>query len=225
MVWQQLVALGLTATQLWVIVHHPEPGLDEPGAADKPPYACLVRPATVLGALVLAVLGAGAISLWLPIYLQPGWLVWCSAALVLVGVDALTTWLPIRAAVLAEALLAAGVLLSALLAPGPAPPLLAAALIGAFAAGGLFWLVWRFARTMGFGDVRLAAMVGALSAISSPQFWYQSLLAASIAAVIWGLITMLWRRYRPSPLGSAFAYGPGLWLGPWLAWAWSALIG
>lgn len=220
-----LVVLALSGTQLWIVARHPEPAPDEPDAASKPRYASLVRPASVSGALALALLGAWAIITWLPVHLQPAWLVWGSAALVLVGVDAATTWLPARAALFAEGWLLLGIAAGALLAPQGPGMLLLAALLGAVGAGGLFWLIWRFSRSFGFGDVRLAAMMGALSAMSCAQCWYSSLLAGSIAAALWGLVTMAWRRRRPSPLGKAFAYGPGLWLGPWLAWGWLAAAG
>ena len=87
----------------------------------------------------------------------------------------------------------------------------------------MFALLWWISRSIGFGDVRLAAMAGGLTGMWSMELWYTSLLAGSIAAACWGVTVSLWRRRRPSPLGKAFAYGPGLWLGPWLGWAWLAV--
>lgn len=218
--WAAPLALMMTTIQLLIIARHPEPAVTEPDAVHKPRYAALIRPGSVLVALTLTMLGSWVISSQLPTQLQPAWLVWGSAAMVLVGVDAATTWLPARAAVFAELCLSLAIIAGALLAAEPTARILLGAFAGALGAGGLFWLVWRFGRALGFGDVRLAAMMGALTGLSTARLWYMALLAGALAALAWGLGTRAWRRRRPSPLGKAFAYGPGLWLGPWLAWAW-----
>lgn len=223
--WGPAIAVALGASQLWLVASHPEPAPDEPDAQHKPAYASLVRPATSIAALLLVATLAVLVGTHWPPHLQPVGLVWCSAGLVLVGVDALTTWLPIRASLFTEAALLVAIGLGILRSPGQTSTRLAGVVIGALAAGGLFWLVWWLSRALGFGDVRLAAMTGALTGLESFQWWYLALLSGAIAAVVWGLAVMVWRRWRPSPLGAAFAYGPGLWLGPWLAWGWLALSG
>lgn len=217
-------ALLLAGVQLWIVATHPEPDAGEPDAEHKPRYRALVRPLPVAGVGAAVLIGCLPLT-GLPGYLRPAWVVWASAALVLVAVDARTTWLPIRANNFAAILLAAAIGLGACFAPEGWLVVLLRAGVGALVAGGLFAALWWLSNSLGFGDVRLAAMVGALSGFGSVQWWYLSLLAGSLAACCWGLAVASWRRRHPSPLGKAFAYGPGLWLGPWLGWGWLALTG
>lgn len=214
-------ALLLTGIQLAIVAKHPEPAADEPDAEHKPRYAELVRPASVVAVLLVTLLCCLPI-LWLPVEQRPVWLVWASAGLVLVAVDARTTWLPIRASNFTAVCLSGAVVLAAVIHPERGVELVARALAGAVIAGGLFGLLWWLSRSLGFGDVRLAAMTGGLAGLNSVEHWFASLMAGAIAAACWGVATMIWRRRRPSPLGKAFPYGPGLWLGPWLGWAWLA---
>lgn len=226
-------AVLLTAVQLVIVARHPEPPADEPDIEFKPRYADLVRPATVAAALVAALLCALPAVALVPANMRGAWLVWSSAALVLVGVDALTTWLPIRASHFTAVGLTVAVLVAgfspdknlALTSADVDGWLLLRAAAGAALAGGLFALVWSLTRAIGFGDVRLAAMTGGLTGMWSIELWCVSLLAGSLAAACWGLVVQLWRRRHPSPLGAAFAYGPGLWLGPWLGRLWIAVAG
>ena len=218
------VAIPLVVAQASIVATHPEPGDDVPDAHLKPRYADLVRPGGVSVLLVLAVTGCLPIAA-APPAVRPAWVVWTSAVLVLVYVDARTTWLPIRANHFAAACLIAAVAAGLIIDPAGWPAAALRAIGGAAAAGGLFWLPWRLSNSLGFGDVRLAAMTGALAALGSVQWWFLAIFAGSVASACWGLITALWRRRHPSPYGRAFPYGPGLWLGPWLAWAWLAATG
>lgn len=214
-------ALAMTALALLVVARHPEPDGDDPDIASKPRYAALLRPASIAGLFItsaLLVLGVG----WLPAAYRPGWLVWASAALVLVWVDARTTWLPIRLTRVTAALLVAGLLAGAVMSGEPAAMMLRA-LLGALVAGGIFALIWRFSGALGFGDVRLAALAGALLGAHSASLWSAGILAGTLAAACWGVVTTLWRRRHPSALGKVFAYGPGLWLGCWIGLAWLGL--
>lgn len=214
-------ALAMTALALLVVARHPEPDGDDPDIAAKPRYAALLRPASIAGLLItsaLLVLGVG----WLPAAHRPGWLVWASVALVLVWVDARTTWLPIRLTRATAALLVAGLLAGAVMSGEPAAMMLRA-LLGALAAGGIFALIWRFSGALGFGDVRLATLAGGLLGAHSASLWSAGILAGTLAAACWGVVTTLWRRRHPSALGKVFAYGPGLWLGCWIGLAWLGL--
>ena len=217
-----VIALLLTGVQLMIVARHPEPASDEPDAQHKPRYADLVRPSVVPSLMAATLACCLAVLGWAPVQMRGVGLVWGSAALVLVSVDARTTWLPIRASHVTAAALIMATLITAIWAPDGAR-LALHALLGAAASGGVFALLWWISRSIGFGDVRLAAMAGGLTGMWSMELWYTSLLAGSIAAACWGVTVGLWRRQRPSPLGKAFAYGPGLWLGPWLGWAWLAV--
>ena len=66
----------------------------------------------------------------------------------------------------------------------------------------------------------LALLAAALLAAASfvtltfagvPPIW------AGVAGAVAGLVTAWWRRRHPCALGAAFAYGPWLYLGAWLA--------
>lgn len=219
-----VAALILSGLQLAIVAQHPEPDADEPDAAIKPRYATLVRPSSCLIVAVLTVVGCLPL-LGMPGFQRPVWVVWASAALVLVLVDARTTWLPIRATWLTAICLAVAVGAGAALADETNPRPIVGALLGAAAAAAIFAAFWWLSRSLGFGDVRLAALTGGLAGSISLEMWYLSLLAGTLAAACWGLVTTWWRRTHPSPFGTAFPYGPGLWLGPYLAWVWLTVAG
>ncbi len=86
----------------------------------------------------------------------------------------------------------------------------------------LFWLFWRFGG-LGFGDVRLAPVLALCTSFRSLDEWYLALLFTGALGVLLGLGTTWWRRRHPSRFGSAFAYGPAMWAGCWLALAWTSL--
>ena len=215
-------AMGLTWAQLWLVRHHPEPDPAEPDARHKPRYADLITrrvwllaiPATLAALIPLAVL---------PDWRWPGWVVWSSAVAVLIWVDARSTWWPIRASRFAEWTMALAVVGAALLTEGNWWSPILGALLGASAAGAMFAIFWWLTGALGFGDVRLAALLGALTGMADLTSWSLSLLAGTLLALCWGLVTIAWRRYRPSPLGRTFAYGPGLWLGAHAGLAWTLL--
>ncbi len=221
--WLPLAAttLILIAIQLTIVARHPEPSADEPGSKDKLRYAELVTPATVLVLGIVALLGSLPISV-LPVALRPAWVVWVSAGLALVYVDARTTWLPISATAFTAGCLSVAFAIGLVADRSWWPQAMLRALVGAGLAWALFWMLWRWSGALGFGDVRLAALTGSVAGFGSTQWWFLAIFAGSVAAACWGLITMAWRRRHPSPLGRAFPYGPGLWLGPWIAWVWLA---
>ncbi|MDN5976923.1 Uncharacterised protein [Acidipropionibacterium jensenii] len=227
--WDVLAAAGAGAavSLLLAIVHLrvlvprlPEPDPDEVGAeviAAKPRYRDLVTPARTAVLSVLA-MAAGAATSQVPAWGRGIWWVWAGSVLTLVAVDQATTFLPVRLWrwCLAEGLIAAAVT-AALVSTRPAD-LLACLVLGAVTAG-LFWLVWRLGAGLGFGDVRLAAGTGAVGAVLGLEGWAASLMATALTGVLIGVGTTLVRRFRPSPWGTVFGYGPALWLGPWGALA------
>lgn len=210
-------ALALVAIHaLWVVPQLREP--DDGVALGKRPYAELGTPValTVLAATALASQLVTAIA---PSELRPVWLVVGSSLLTLVWVDALTTWLPTTLLRLVAAEMTAALLVGAVLSSEPST-LLTRSLLGALASGITFWCVWKVSRGFGFGDVRLAPMIGAVAGTLGVSGWYTALLAGSIVGVIWGLLA----RRNPAPgTTNGFAYGPALWVGPYAAFAWQAL--
>jgi leader peptidase (prepilin peptidase)/N-methyltransferase len=86
---------------------------------------------------------------------------------------------------------------------------LARASAGALLSGGTFWLLSSVTRGgVGFGDVKLAALVGlATGSVSLITVWW-AIAAGTLLAVIW--------RRAGKRLG-AFAYGPYLLIGSWMA--------
>ncbi|MCL1841855.1 MAG: A24 family peptidase [Propionibacteriaceae bacterium] len=214
-------AVVLTLLQaLWLVPRLSEP---EDGAElHKVPYARLpTRGRLVL--LSLIALATQVATATQPASQRGLWLVLGSSVLVLIWVDALTTWLP---TVLARLCLVQMVLAAAIGAPfadHPGTTLLRVGL-GAAASWGLWWLIWRLSRGgIGYGDVRLAPLLGAAVGACGVNAWLAALLAGSLAGVIWALA----RRHRPPAPGttSGFAYGPALWIGPYAALIWMWALG
>lgn len=203
-----LVCALLTALATpWVLRALPEP--DASAADGKPTYASLAT-----GWFVVAVGGTSLMSTLVAVHGAP-WahaLAWASLATVNVlacAIDARTTWLPLPLARAGWAVAAAGVGLAAVAAWSWTP--LAAAAVGAATLGGLFHLLWRFTGAFGYGDVRLAATIGAVTALDSPALVAWSLLLGTLAGALVGVAARLAGRR------GAFAYGPGLLAGPFLA--------
>ena len=91
------------------------------------------------------------------------------------------------------------------------------AVIGALAPTALFWLFHRLGG-FGFGDVRLAPIIGATAAGLSWPALAGALLLGGLLGVAWGLV------WRALGRGKAFPYGPALVAGPYLALIWLAVL-
>lgn len=212
-----LVAAVLAlAVSRFVVPRLPEPE-PEPDAYVKPLYRHLLHPRAIIPSVVLGFL-AGLVA---P---MAGSLIWAAVALAGAGaalavVDAHTTYLPWRLHVLASALVVGGAVVGVALGEpaGRWAPLALGAAFGMVASQALFWLVWRVGEGFGYGDVRLAGLIGGFAGALGVQTWWQSLLAAAIIGALLGVGVQIWRQKRPSPLGSAFPYGPALWAGPFVA--------
>lgn len=217
--------LGSVAAAALVLVHlvlivprlaEPTPEDADPAiVAFKPRYRDLATPTRCV-VLVPVAMVCGALSADAPAWGRGLWWVWAGAVLTLAAVDQATTFLPRRLWYwcAAEGLLA---LLFGCLLTGPRLRDLAVAGALAMATPLPFWLVWRLSGAMGFGDVRLAAGTGLTGAVLGVSGWASSLLAAALAGAALAVGVSLWRRFRPSPWGKLFAYGPALWAGPWMA--------
>lgn len=219
------VAAALALVHLLLLV----PRLAEPAAGDaepsvmafKPRYRDLATPARA-AVLVPVAMACGALSAGAPTWGRGLWWVWAGAVLTLAAVDQATTFLPRQMWYwcAAEGLLA---LLVGCLLAGPGLRDLAVAGVLTVATPLPFWLAWRLSGAIGFGDVRLAAGTGLTGAVLGVSGWAGSLLAATLAGAVLAIGVSLWRRFRPSPWGKVFAYGPALWIGPWLALIWTGL--
>lgn len=193
------------------------PHLPEPEPADDgvlPGYAALdglVAPATALGA------AAGLASATAPPGHWPLLVGFAGIGATLSLVDLRTTFLPLPLVRWCWALCGAGAAVSlALDAEPPASATLWA--LGAAACTALFWCFWRLGG-LGFGDVRLAPLLGACAASGGWDVWWAALVLTSLLGVATGLVTIWWRRRHPSRFGTAFAYGPAMWTGCWVALA------
>jgi len=219
LIWWTVGSGLLTLLHGLVIV----PCLPEPpdGAElGKVTYAALLTPRRLAGLIAMTVAAQAALLFVTPEQ-RPLWLVFSSTVTTLVWVDACTTWLPSRLSWLAtgELVLAAGI---ALMLTSNRSQLLAHLLLGAAAAWLLWWGFYRISRGgFGFGDVRLAPLVGAMGATMGANGWFTALLASSLLGAVWGLTA---GRRRPAPgTTGGFAYGPWLWAGPYVALGWTAI--
>jgi len=196
----------------------PEP--DDGKELGKLPYAALKSPPRV-AILLAATLVAQVATIVVAAELRPVWLVYGACVAALVWVDAYTTWLPAKMdwLVTAELAVAAGVGLWLTDNPGA----LATHLVtGAAASLGFWWLFWRLGRgALGFGDVRLGPLAGAVAATLGSQGWVVGLFASAVVGVLWGLV--IGRRHPAPGTARGFAYGPAIWVGPYFALLWTIL--
>lgn len=212
MSWPALLAAGVLAALAVLLSPAVLRALPEPTGADavgKIPYAALgsvwFRIAVGLATLIAGAIAFGTLGV-------EHWLAWSSLAWVNViacVIDARTTWLPARLSQAGWLLAAAGALVVAL-AQGSAWPLVRAG-VGAVVVGGLFHLLWWVSGTFGYGDVRLAATIGAVTALVDGGLVGASVLAGTALSAAVGI------GYRASGRRGGFPYGPGLLAGPFVA--------
>jgi leader peptidase (prepilin peptidase) / N-methyltransferase len=218
--------LGLLVPSLVRALPEPPPP-DEPypGEPPKPPYAELAaRPrlavgsaATAAAAAALAALGLGA-DPWLVAVLP---LVPVSVALAFI--DLHTRLLPSRIVLpaTAYALVVALVLWAV---SGDHDDVLRG-VIGLVVLRSVYWVLWRIhSAGMGFGDVRLAALVGLLLGHVG---WSQLVVGSYAAFLVFGVpgVVLALVRWDRSLLRTPFPFGPamlvgalvGLLAGPWVA--------
>jgi leader peptidase (prepilin peptidase) / N-methyltransferase len=196
-----------------LLVRLPEP-LEPDG---KTPYRQLPTRRFVGVCTLLAGLGAGLVGLTLTSPAWPLWWVLCAPTLVLVAVDAKTTWLPLVLTHLVWAAAAGATVLATFLG-GSA--LLGRSAVGAASAALLYLALWRLSgRGLGFGDVRLAPVLGAAAAAVGWSTLFATLLLGSVVGAAVGIVLTL--RGRPG----AFAYAPSMLVGAFLACGVSALSG
>ncbi len=207
MTWLVALACALSAA---VHLRFVVPRLREPSVADgePAPHYAQLAPFTHVLALALMVFVLAQVLHFVPSDRLGSWFGYLGAGAALVWVDLRTTWLPRTLNTICAAQIAAGLVWVAVQDWREA----LAALVGGLTALGLFHLVWRFTTALGYGDVRLAAAVGAMGALRGVDGWVMALLCGTLIGAVWAIAHALLRRRRQGP--EYFAYGPALWLGP-----------
>ncbi len=207
--WFGLIAALAAAHTRFVVPRLPTPSQTPPD--QLPDYQRLSRLPEV------ALVAAAALVAWLIV--QPAglasqfmWLAYLGGGTALVHVDWRTTFLPRRLHYLVATQLLAAVLLASW--ESPQLGLLAAA--GSAGATACLWLAWRLSGSLGFGDVRLASLTGALGGTMGLPGWLWSLFLGTLIGALLAIGHSLRRRHNRE-LPSYFAYGPALWLGPIVA--------
>lgn len=211
MVWLVSILNGVVAVGIWINVIPRVEVQTHVGQAASPDFVALPGARNTVGLFIVTV----AVSQCLHLVSFTAWWLWIpylSLGAPLVLVDALTTWLPLQLHLLATT--AMGVTLIGLALGNWRAA--AAAVVGGAAAFGLFFLVRLVGRTIAFGDVRLAGLVGLASGQAGYGNWIITLMAGTGIGALWGIAHAVVRRYR-ADLPRHFAYGPALWLGPSVA--------
>lgn len=198
-----LLALALTAVTPTLLRRLPVPP-DEDGVA---PFAELATPSFLVAVFGCATAAGAVAFLTLPAPAWPPWAVLVTLGSLLGLIDLRTGFLPLRLNRAAICAAAAGAGLSAWLR---ADWLVLAWAAGAAAlAAGFFWLVWRLSSGLGFGDVRLAGLIGIVTGSTGLSLAFWSFLLGTLVGAAWGLVARC-RRGSDGP----FPYGPALLLGP-----------
>lgn len=207
MIWVKTFAIIAVASLSWArLVPHIR--IDDPEAPD---FRRLVTRRSVVA--VMAASAASTTVLWL-VPTQDHWL-WApylALGLPLVAIDLRTTFLPKRLNLLAIATMGAALVPLALADWRAAM----GAGVGAVATFAFFYAAWRLSPTLGFGDVRLAVLIGAVSGQAGLSAWTTALLAGTLLGAAHGIGHALWARSRPER-PRHFPFGPALWLGPLVA--------
>lgn len=212
MVWLATGAAGAVALLAWLLAVPRVHIADE----DAPDFATLPTAGRTVAVALVAVAAAQVLHL-APTTVWPLWLPYLGIGTALVAVDALTTWLPRRLHHLMTGAMVPGWLWLA----WSDWRLAASCVVGAVAAHAVFHLVWRLGSGFGYGDVRLAGLMGAVAGAGGLDRWLTSILLATIMGAGWGLVHMVLRRRSPA-MEAHFPYGPALWLGPIAATALTA---
>ena len=210
----QALAAALVATALGLLVPRAIALLPEPaGAEEKESYVAVARrrglgpgcgvAGLLLGYAVLARLGHHPVA-WVVVLLTP-------VLLLLTVVDWRTRLLPRVVVLPATGVLLVLAVLEWLL--GGSGGDLVRALAGMLIARSAFWLLWWIRRAgMGFGDVRLAALVGLVLGRLGWPAWFVGMYAGLLVFAVFGISLAAARRDR-GILKRAYPYGPFMVLG------------
>lgn len=183
--------------------------LPTPADAVSSPYRRLASPGFRLAVFVTCLTACLIAFTYTP---RTHWFAWLALAVpCVVGalVDARTTYLPLPLARAGWLLAAVGACALAIVTLSWTP--LPGAALGATVVGGFLWVFWHFTGGFGFGDVRLAATIGAVTALTSLSLSFASLLIGCLIGAVWGIV------HRTRVGSGPFPYGPSLLAGPFVA--------
>ncbi len=194
------------------------------GATGHDPPAAPPPPATVAGRLasgvVTGALCAAAAVRFGPVpALAPYAVLFCG--LVALSVADLRVHLLPRRLLYPTAVLVAVGLTAASAAGGSWHDLWVAAVCAVAAFALFFALWWFFPRGMGFGDVRLAGLVGLALGWLGPLHLYLGLLASFVCGTLFGVVVMV---VRGTGRRTKFAFGPSLAAGTVVGVLWGGTI-
>lgn len=185
----------------------PEPtGGEQDG---KIPYASLASRRLTTGVAACAMAAGLVVAARLPASAGVAWVPLTTVGVLLVSIDALTTWLPLRLTRILWAATVGAAALQILLAPDWTT-LALRMLLGAVAVLIFFWGFWWLVGGLGFGDVRLAPVLGAVTASVSWSTLAAGLLLGTVLGAVVGIVRHLRGRTGPFP------YGPSLVMGAYL---------
>ena len=208
MVWVAAVGVAVTAAVVMGLLVPRVRILDDEEAPD---FGALVSRRSVMGVALAAFVVAQV--LWL--VPEPHWWLWVPYLGIggaMAYVDLRTTFLPKMLHYVGVAAMTAGVVALVVLDRWAAFGAVAGAL-GAFA---LLYLAWRLSPGLGFGDVRLALLIGGVAGQAGASMWGLSLFAGTALGAMHAVGHALWARRDPAR-PRYFPYGPALWLGPVVA--------
>lgn len=200
-------ALACIATLAWLFIV-PRVRIADPEAPD---LATLVTWPSALAVGIVTLTAAQV--LWLaPV---GHWWVWggyLALGVPLVSIDLRTTFLPSQLTWVTLLVMALGAVPAIVTDPGLGPSIA----VGAGVVFAFFYLAWRIGGQLGFGDVRLGALTGAVSGLSGVQGVAWALVAGTAIGALHAIGHLLWARRDPSR-PRHFPYGPSLYAGPLIA--------
>lgn len=209
MVATVVVACAVITAAAWVPILRWLPEPDDGAAHAKVPYAALATWPHALIAGGWAAVSAYALTRGPTTGLAAG-LALATVGTILGLIDACTTWLPLRLTHVLWALTILGVAVTTARAGWPVG---LRAVLAAALTGGFLYAFWWFFGGLGFGDVRLAPVLGAVAGAASWPHAAVALLAGTALGAAWGMVRLV--RLEPGP----FPYGPSLIAGVWVAYA------
>lgn len=215
MVW---VAAGVVGVVAAVVMAFAVPRVRVLDDDEAPDFALLVTPSSVVGVSVAA-FGAAMVLWVLPTELWWLWVPYLGIGAPLAYIDLRTTFLPRQLHYVGVAAMGVGLVGLAVLDGWAA----VGAIVGAVAAFGLLYLAWYLSPGLGFGDVRLALLIGGVAGQAGVSMWTASLFFGTALGAVHAVGHAVWAR-RDSGRPGYFAYGPALWLGPIVAAGWMALV-